>query len=178
MDAASLHPYAGPNRVYSVVVGLHRYFCSFAGFADDLFYHDETVEDLGYFYFQEFGKEEGARPVKDDDRGVVLQFHLLYHGPDILAFLEIILRYLFRFRQDQFTTFFVEQQNFFFPYLVDFGAYDLADPFIVFFYKNVLLQIADAAGKGLFCSEDSAAAEIEVTRALLARGAIVSEKQE
>src|SRR5580700_4789450 len=161
MDAAAFHAHAGAYRVDPVVVGFHGNFGAFAGFADDLLDHDEAVEDLRDFDFQEFGQEQRAGPGQDDHGRIILQFHLLDDSPDILAFFEVVLGDLFGLRKDQFTAFFVEQENLLFPYLVDFRAYDLPHPIAIFLNEDVLFQIADPAGQGLFGSKDSAAAEIK-----------------
>ena len=61
---------------------------------------------------------------------------------------------MLRFWKQHFVAFFIQQQNLFFPDLVNFTIYDFANAVFVFFDKNIFLQVVDAACQRLFSCKD------------------------
>src|SRR5258706_5488981 len=97
----------------------------------------------------------------NDDRAVIFYILFFLDCKDIFSFFKIVLWYLFALGKYQFISFFIQQQNFFFPYLVYFSADDLTDPVTVFFGQYIFFQITDPAGQRLLGSQNGPATKIK-----------------
>ena len=52
MNTASLHSYAGANRVNPVIIGFYSYFCPLTRITNNFLNDDKSIENLRHFYLQ------------------------------------------------------------------------------------------------------------------------------
>ncbi|MPN06678.1 hypothetical protein SDC9_153934 [bioreactor metagenome] len=78
----------------------------------------------------------------------------------MLSLAEKITGYLLRFGQNQFVVFIIEQQQLFFPYLINLSRDNLAHLFFVLVVQVVLLQLQNLGCQGLAQVKNGAASEM------------------
>ena len=120
---------------------------------------DEAVLNLRHLSLQHTLQEVGRRAAQDDAGLAAGILHAEDDGASGFAFAEEVARNHFLAWQEKLVAFLVHEECLALPCLIDFGTDDLALAFLIFIIEGVVLQLHDAAGKGLPELQDGTAAE-------------------
>ena len=160
MDAGALDTDAGAHGVDAVVVGFNGDFGAFAGDAHDVADGDKAIIDFGNLGLEQALKEDGGGAWKDNHGVVVSHFDFQHHGAHGVTLAETVAGDLLGFRQHKLNLFFVKNQDFLIPGLIDLTHDDFADSLFVFLEYERLLIVLNFAHQILADGQDFAAAKV------------------